>query len=1006
MSSRLASILQIRAGEAKMVAFVAALFAFIEIGRGIGGNTADGLFFVRFGVQNLPYMYMILGAATFVVMVTYAAGLGRVNPHSFFVELLVVIAAVLLVERAAVAFDFPILYAVVWITINIISLVLGTFVWTIATGVCDTRQAKRLFSLFTSAGILGGVVGNFLTGTLAKAVGTENLLILYAVLIVVSLVITREITRRYFKSAPTSKESHFIREIRVGFDFVRTSPLLRLIGVGSVLFSVLYFSISFPFSKIVSASLSSEAEIAGFLGTFSGVVTLATFLVSLFLANRLYTRIGIVNSLLLLPITYLIGFVFFALSFSLPMAIVVRFAQMVVLGGIASPGAATIYNIVPPEKRAQVQSFDSGVTAQIGIALSGVLLILGEQALTTTQIFLMGGVFALICSYLVWRMRKGYADALLHALRAGFIDVFTGASQGLQNLGTDTNARRVAIEGLRDSKPAVRRVSAEIIGKLNARDAIEPLTQALDDSNAEVRFAAIHALVHLDARDAVSAITARLNDSEPTVRTGAIDALAALSANGGSRDILVAALRDPNPSVKSRAAVALDHLGNHEDAHAAIETLLDSDLSADWIAGLDALAETPDIDSFHAEKFLRNDSALVRAASVHALAASKDHRALLVSALDDADARVREAAAVAFKSSAEPLDEIVRVLYSGSERAQDAALNALDGHGADAQKEIVDWALLQIRRVSDYRAWSAAFRRSDECTVLRGAHYLRDLLDRRERQATRRILRALALIGTPDAIQTIAKGLQASSTETRAQAIEALDTLGEKRIARGLIPLLEESSSNSTDGATTILRRLTLNPDPWFRALAVHAIGEMLSRDLHTLSTRAHQDADPIVREAAIAAIGTGGEMTETLKTLGTIDRILFLRQVPVFADLEPEDLKQIAEIASERIFLEGDYLCREGEIGDELFVIVEGQVLVTKGSNGDRRTLRTLNVGEQIGELAILREQPRSASVIAENGMVRALVIRGDALRTILSDRPEVALAMLASLAQRLSTN
>jgi HEAT repeat protein/predicted MFS family arabinose efflux permease len=743
------------------------LFAFIEVGRGIGSNAADGLFFVRFGVQNLPYMYMLLGAATFVVMLTYAAGLGRVNPHAFFLELLVVIAAVLLVERAAVAFEIPVLYAVVWVTINIISLVLGTFVWTIATGVCDTRQAKRLFSLFTSAGILGGVLGNFLTGSLAQAVGTENLLILYAVLIIGSLVITREITRRYFRSAPTNKETHFVREIRVGFDFVRASPLLRLIGIGSVLFSILFFSISFPFSKIVSESLSSEAEIAGFLGTFSGIVTLATFLVSLFLANRLYTRIGIVNSLLLLPITYLAGFVLFALNFSLSVAIAVRFAQMVVLGGIASPGAATIYNIVPPEKRAQVQSFDSGVTAQIGIVLSGVLLILGERVLTTTQIFVMGMVAAFVCGYLVWRMRKGYADALLHALRAGFIDVFTSTSQGLQNLGTDTNARLVAIEGLRDSKPGVRRVSAEIIGKLNARDAVEPLTLVLGDDAAEVRSAAIHALVHLDAHDAVGAISTHIADSDPVVRANAVDALAALSPNGSAYDALATVLSDPNPIVKSRAAVALDRLGNHREAHSTIEALLDSDSTVDWIAGLDAVAETHDIGSPQVERFMQSESAVVRLSAVRALATSRDHRALLMRALDDVDARVRNAAAHALGSSDGSLDEILQILYSGSERAQDAALDALDGHGTDAQKAIVDWALDQIGRVSSYRAWSAALRQSNDCSLLRGAHYLRDLLERREAQATKRILRALALIGTPDTIRIIAKGLQAK-TQRRA----------------------------------------------------------------------------------------------------------------------------------------------------------------------------------------------------------------------------------------------
>ena len=145
--------------------------------------------------------------------------------------------------------------------------------------------------------------------------------------------------------------------------------------------------------------------------------------------------------------------------------------------------------------------------------------------------------------------------------------------------------------------------------------------------------------------------------------------------------------------------------------------------------------------------------------------------------------------------------------------------------------------------------------------------------------------------------------------------------------------------------------------------------------------------------------------MAQTLKTLGTMDRILFLRQVPLFGNLAPEDLQQIAEVATEHLFSPNDYLCREGEIGDELFVIVEGQVKITKGSNGGERELRTLKAGEHIGELAILREQPRSASASADAGSVRTLAIRGAALKSILRDRPEVAMAMLASLAQRLST-
>ncbi len=85
--------------------------------------------------------------------------------------------------------------------------------------------------------------------------------------------------------------------------------------------------------------------------------------------------------------------------------------------------------------------------------------------------------------------------------------------------------------------------------------------------------------------------------------------------------------------------------------------------------------------------------------------------------------------------------------------------------------------------------------------------------------------------------------------------------------------------------------------------------------------------------------------------------------------------------------------------------MIVEGQVRVVKRSNGEEHTVRSVQVGEQVGELAILREQPRSATLIAGEMNVRTLVLHGDALRAILRDRPEVAMAMLAVLAQRLST-
>jgi CRP-like cAMP-binding protein len=135
------------------------------------------------------------------------------------------------------------------------------------------------------------------------------------------------------------------------------------------------------------------------------------------------------------------------------------------------------------------------------------------------------------------------------------------------------------------------------------------------------------------------------------------------------------------------------------------------------------------------------------------------------------------------------------------------------------------------------------------------------------------------------------------------------------------------------------------------------------------------------------------------------MERVLVLQRVAIFAKLKPEDLQEIAVVAHERVFQQGDALCTEGEEGDELFILVEGKARVIKKANGEMKTLRMIEPVEQVGELSILRRQPRSASVIAEGGPARTLVITAQAFASILRDRHEVALATLSALAERLSS-
>ena len=137
----------------------------------------------------------------------------------------------------------------------------------------------------------------------------------------------------------------------------------------------------------------------------------------------------------------------------------------------------------------------------------------------------------------------------------------------------------------------------------------------------------------------------------------------------------------------------------------------------------------------------------------------------------------------------------------------------------------------------------------------------------------------------------------------------------------------------------------------------------------------------------------------ETLQTLSIMERILFLRKVPLFAELPPLDLKHIATIATERYHLDGAVICRQGEAGDMLYIIASGQVRVT--SNGKELAMR--HGGDSVGEMAIISQAPRMATLTAV-GDVRLLCVGQKEFETVLRQRPEVSLAVMRVLSNRLA--
>jgi len=278
-------------------------------------------------------------------------------------------------------------------------------------------------------------------------------------------------------------------------------------------------------------------------------------------------------------------------------------------------------------------------------------------------------------------------------------------------------------------------------------------------------------------------------------------------------------------------------------------------------------------------------------------------------------------------------------------------------------------------------------------------------LEARAAQSEQRLVKAVGLLGNPDAMEQVGKGLKTRDPEARAAAIEALDTLGHRQLAKQIISLLDDAAPSGSQPVEAAIRSLLASKDGWLRALAAGAAGELNVRELSADLRALEPDAEPLARESARLALARleGERPMETLQTVSTMERILLLREVPLFAELSPDDLKQIADIAREQWYGDGSTVCRYGEEGRELFVLVSGRAHVVRPEpGGEEKRLATRGAGEFIGEMAIIESAPRSATVRAD-GEVRALVIGDEAFKAILRDRSEVSLAMLRVLSRRL---
>ena len=126
--------------------------------------------------------------------------------------------------------------------------------------------------------------------------------------------------------------------------------------------------------------------------------------------------------------------------------------------------------------------------------------------------------------------------------------------------------------------------------------------------------------------------------------------------------------------------------------------------------------------------------------------------------------------------------------------------------------------------------------------------------------------------------------------------------------------------------------------------------------------------------------------------------KVQALRRAPLFAGLSRKELTELAKVTEDVDFDTGKVLCREGQTGQEFFVIMEGEVEVTRRG----KKLATSGSGDFFGEIALVENLPRTATVTAQTP-IRSFVLTRRSFLRLLDEQPRVERKVMRALARRL---
>jgi len=582
----------------------------------------------------------------------------------------------------------------------------------------------------------------------------------------------------------------------------------------------------------------------------------------------------------------------------------------------------------------------------------------------------------------------------------------------------------------------------ELAGQPDADPA--PAGTALSDADPDVRAAAAAAFAALAHDDAVDHLAPLLEDSQRDVR---VAALAGLLRHGGVEGGIVGGaqlgrmLAATSREQRIEAARALGTLG--PDAYRPLRRLIADPDPGVRRAALKAAPGVADARLVPVLVDALTDAATRRRAGSALVAIGRPAVAPLVALVADESlsraVRLMVPRLLRHIPAPETYDALRRLASVRDSHLRLRIFAALSHLRKSLQRDPEPLggiqSLVEAELLDTYRnlgGWERARPVFDTPLLGEVFHF-------RAERAMRRILRILELRYDPEPLRLVRDHL--IEPKRRANAIEVLDTLLDPSLRPLVIPFLDDVSveerlrkagplAPQPPEPVEFLRQHCRHPNPYVVLVALDALARCRPAEASQEAEPALAHHEPLVREAGIYALAAadgpralellrpllgdpdhtvarhaatalaklGGAPAPEVSMYSTVEKILFLKSAPVFAQLSGEDLAPLARMAEVQSFACGERIFTEGEMGDALYVVVRGSVAITRSQT----RLASLGAGEAFGEMAVLDEVPRSATAeaVEETELLR---IGSEEFYEMLHEQVEIAEGVIRMLTHRL---